>query len=590
MSSLTIELSNLLGKAFIDIGLPDSLGQVRVSDRPDLAQFQCNGAMSAAKIARKNPRAIANEVIEKIPENNLITNIDVQGAGFINIKVSDEAISDLLAQMMESKNCNIDKMSDGANVIIDYGGPNVAKSMHVGHLRSSIIGESLKRLFRFAGYNALGDIHLGDWGTQMGMVISELEIMYPDWPYFDENYEGEYPKESPITIEDLEKIYPKASKACKEDELRKEKAKKATVELQAGRRGYRALWQHMVNVSIESMKGNFAALDVHFDIWNGESSVHDLIAPMVEEMVSKKWAVNSEGAIVIPVARNDDKKEVPPLILYKSDGAVMYGTTDLATIAERIRDYNPEKIIYVVDQRQNLHFEQVFRAARKCGIITGDDKELIFVGNGTMNGKDGKPFKTREGGVMRLEDLIAMGREKALTRLSEANLAEDMSDDEKNKIADMVGVAAIKFADLQNNPVSDYIFDIDRMTAFEGKTGPYLLYQAVRIKSLLIKAADAGFTPNSDGIMISDEDRDLALILLQFQDILYGAVRNLSPNLLCDYLHRLAQEFSSFYAKYHIISEKNDGIRSSRLALCFLTLKQLRIGLDLLGIKIPDRM
>ena len=590
MSSLTIELSDLLGKAFTDIGLPESLGEVRISDRPDLAQFQCNGAMSAAKIARKNPRMIANEVIEKISENNLITNIDVEGAGFINIKVSDEVISNMLAQMLEAENCNLSKISDGANVVIDYGGPNVAKSMHVGHLRSSIIGESLKRIFRFAGYNALGDIHLGDWGTQMGMVISELEIMYPDWPYFDENYEGDYPKESPITIEDLEKIYPKASKACKEDEARKEKAKKATVELQAGRRGYRALWRHMVNVSIESMKRNFAALDVHFDIWNGESSVHELIAPMVEEMVNKKWAVDSEGAIVIPVAKNDDKKEIPPLILYKSDGAVMYGTTDLATIVERIRDYNPEKIIYVVDQRQNLHFEQVFRAAHKCGIVPDDDKELIFVGNGTMNGKDGKPFKTREGGVMRLEDLIAMGREKALARLSEANLAEDMSDDEKNEIADMVGVAAIKFADLQNNPVSDYIFDIDRMTAFEGKTGPYLLYQAVRIKSLLVKAADAGFTPDPTGIMVSDEDRDLALILLQFQDILYGAVRNLAPNLLCDYLYRIAQEFSSFYAKYHIISEKDDGIRSSRLALCSLTLKQLKTGLDLLGIRVPDRM
>lgn len=588
MTSLARKLTSLTGAAFDAHDLPKELGQVQISDRPDLAQFQCNGAMAAAKIAKDAPRNIAERVSENLRDHMGLAKIEIAGPGFINLSVTDNYLGEHLTEIYKSNRLGAEKAAQKSTIILDYGGPNIAKPMHVGHLRSAIIGDSLRRMCNFAGYNALGDVHMGDWGTPMGQIISELEIRHPDWPYFDENFKGDYPKESPVTMEDLEEIYPLASQACKADPERAERARLATVDLQNKRTGYWVLWEHFIDVSVRAMKANFDALGVHFDLWKGEASVHDLIAPMVEKLQDDAFAKEDNGAIVMPVEREDDNKTVPPLILYKSDGAVMYGTTDLATIVERVKDYKPSKIIYVVDQRQSLHFEQVFRAARQAGLIK-DESDLIHAGFGTMNGPDGKPFKTRAGGVMKLQDLIAMAVEKAQTRLDEAALAQDASDEERTDIAHKVAIAAIKFSDLHNNRTSDYIFDLDQMTAFEGKTGPYLLYQAVRIKSLLRKAQDQGHAPG-DCFEIRDEDRTLALLLCEFPDHFEVALRNYTPHVLCDYAFRLAQTFSSFYASCHILSEENDTLRASRIALCDLTQRQLGMILDLLGISIPERM
>lgn len=587
MSSLAQHLTDLTSRAFEAEGLPPEYGLVRVSDRPDLAQFQCNGAMPAAKIAKTSPREIAQKIVDHLVAHDDIAGCDIAGPGFININVKDSLISKTLAGNADTDH-GIARPGGERTVILDYGGPNVAKPMHVGHLRSSIIGESLKRIYNAAGYNTIGDVHLGDWGTQMGQILSELEIRHPDWPYFDQSYRGDYPQESPVTIEDLEKLYPEAAAACKADETRAEQARQATYELQQGRPGYRALWQHFVNVSIAAMKENFNKLDVYFDLWQGESSVHDLIEPMVQKVTDQGLAQKSEGALVMAVAQKDDDKDIPPLILYKKDGAVMYGTTDLATIHERMQTYSPAEIVYIVDQRQALHFEQVFRAARKSGIAPKDTR-LIHAGFGTMNGPDGKPFKTRAGGVMKLEDLIGMAVEKATTRLDEADLAQDMSAQERMNIAHKVAIAAIKFADLQNQRQSDYVFDLDRFMSFEGKTGPYLLYQIVRIKSLLRKAEDKGMAP-SPGIIIEDKNRDLALLLCALPDAFEQALHNLAPHILCDHAYKLAQEFSRFYAECHILSEDNAELRDSRLYLCRLVEDQLGLILHLLGIQTVERM
>ncbi len=422
----------------------------------------------------------------------------------------------------------------------------------------------------------------------MGQVLSELQLQHPDWVYFDESFTGDYPSESPVTIEDLAKLYPVASAACKEDAERLEFARAITAKLQDGHAGYRALWQHFIRVSIDGMKANFDALGVHFDLWLGESDAHDTIAPMVEDLQKRGIAEDSEGAVVVTVEQDTDKKDMPPLILYKSNGAVMYSTTDMATLVDRMRDYHPVKVIYLTDKRQSLHFEQLFRAARKGGLVP-DETDLIFSGFGTMNGTDGKPFKTRAGGVMNLEDLIAMAIDKATQRLNEADLATDMDADERADIAKKVGLAALKFADLQNNRISDYIFDLDRMTSFEGKTGPYLLYQVVRIKSLLAKADKQSLTP-ADTLSVHDEDRTLSLLLGEFADHFDNALANHTPHVLCDYAHKLAQAFSSFYGNCHILSETDEALRASRLGLCALTARQLVIILDLLGIDVPERM
>ncbi|MCK5284018.1 MAG: arginine--tRNA ligase [Alphaproteobacteria bacterium] len=587
MTSLVEKLSNIVGEAFTSQGFSVELGTVRVSDRPDLCQFQCNGAMAAAKKnngAKKNPREIAQNIIDILCKRDEFSKVEIAGPGFINLDITDEYLSAYLVGSTLDKRFGVNMLFDGQTFVLDYGGPNIAKPMHVGHLRASIIGDSLRRICAFAGYNTIGDVHIGDWGTPVGMVLSELE---------ERGIIGQF-----ITAEDLEEIYPASAKACKEDKTRMEKARLATKKLQNGDAVYRKAWEQFVNVSIEGMKKNFDLLGVHFDEWKGEACVHDLIAPMIKTLKDKKIAEESNDAIIIPIKENSDKKEIPPLILLKSDGAVMYSTTDMGTIIDRMQTHNPVKILYCTDQRQSLHFEQLFRAAYKAKLLP-ETVELIFAGFGTMNGMDGKPFKTRAGGIMKLEDLISMGIEKAQFRLDEANLAKDLDKQEHKSIAHKIAISAIKFADLQNPRQSNYIFDLDRLISFEGKTGPYLLYQAVRIKSLLRKAqvqtqtqdqTQKYIADNKIDILIKDEDRTLALLLSELPDHFKIALKNYTPHVLCDYAFRLAQGFSSFYASCHILSEKNKDLRASRLALCDLTYKQLELVLDLLGIEIPDRM
>jgi len=573
MTSLAQKLSVIVGAAFEAQGLPATLGAVRVSDRPDLCQFQCNGAMGAAKLAKKNPREVAQAIVDALLDDDRFSKIDIAGPGFINLDVSDAFISNHLSDLQDNIRMGAALSGDGKTAILDYGGPNIAKPMHVGHLRSSIIGDALRRMLSFAGYNTVADVHMGDWGTPMGMILSELEIR---------EHDGD------VTMEQLAEIYPKAAADCKADETRMELARAATKKLQDGDEAYTRTWRQFIDVSIEGMKANFDALGVHFDEWKGEADAHPLIAPMVEDLKAKGIAKMSDGALIVDVSQEDDKKDIPPLILLKSDGAVMYSTTDLGTIIDRIKSHNPDKILYIVDQRQSLHFEQVFRAAIKGGLVSEGDPELTFAGFGTMNGTDGKPFKTRAGGVMRLEDLIAMAVDKAQARLAEANLADDIDETERGDIANKVGLAAIKFADLQNQRQSDYVFDLDRMTSFEGKTGPYLLYQAVRIQSLL-KKADVSLDDRVD-INLSDADRDLALLLTEFPDHFDNALKNYAPHVLCDYAYKIAQAFSSFYGNCHILSEEDALVRKSRLALCALTHRQLIQILELLGIAVPERM
>ena len=586
MSSLLQALSQIVGEVFSAQGLPAELGLVRVSDRPDLAQFQCNGAMAAGKQAKKNPRAVAEEIVASLSKKPAFSQIEIAGPGFINLNVTDEFLVRHLSAVAVDDRCGVPQSVHGQTIVLDYGGMNVAKAMHVGHLRPNVIGDALKRVVRFAGYNALGDIHLGDWGLPMGQIISEFELRHPEWIYFDADVTGPYTDEAPFTYAMLEEIYPQASNACKEDADRLELARQATAELQNGRAGYRALWKHFMKLSIADLKKNTDALGVHFEIWKGEADVNDLIPHLTAELKDKGLLIESDGAQIIEVLEDADKKEMPPLIFLKSNGAQTYGTTDLATIYERVKLYpNLAKIIYVVDKRQNLHFEQVFRAAKKAHLA--DHIEFTHIGFGTLNGLDGKPFKTRDGGVMRFDMLLDLARDKAAARMQEAGLAQDLSPADHVKTAAMIGVAAIKFADLSNQAHVDYIFDIDQMTSFEGKTGPYILYQAVRIKSLLRKA---GVLPQEQPFVLQDGDRKLALLMTELPEVFAAALKNYTPHVLCDYAYRLAQEFSSFYGNCHILSEADEALKMSRLQLCTMALAQLELVTGLMGIDIPERM
>ena len=588
MTSVLERLSSIIGDAFDDAGLPRELGQVNVSDRPDLAQFQCNGAMAAAKIAKKNPRQIAEGIVETLQGNAIFSEISIAGPGFINLILSDGFLSAEANAILTDDRSGAGRLA-GGTVVLDFGGPNVAKPMHVGHLRSTIIGDALQRLSRFTGHKTISDVHMGDWGKPIGMLITELKRARPDLPYFDETIKDGFPNESPVTMDDLERMYPKAAAECKADAQRDEEARLATAELQSGRPGYRALWRHFINVSQKGMEREFGALGVHFDLWKGEADADPLIAEMVADLKRQSLVEQDQGAGIIRVAQDDDKTDMPPLILVKSDGAATYATTDLATIHERVRDHNPDVILYVVDQRQHTHFEQVFRAARKGG-LNGHAK-LEHIGFGTMNGPDGKPFKTRAGGVMKLHDLITMMRDKAAERLREAGLAESYGEEERDSIADMVGIAALKFADLSNHRLSDYIFDLDRFMRFEGKTGPYLQYAAVRIQSILRKAEDEGVLEENPVITIgNDTERGLVLNLLQFPEAVTGAFDKRAPNILCEHVYSLAQGFSRFYSEHHILSESDENVRASRLGLCQVTLRQVSLSLNLLGIQVPTRM
>jgi arginyl-tRNA synthetase len=590
MNSLKTLLTGLVSAAFVRSGCESRFGQVVDSARPDLGQFQCNGALAASKAARKNPREIALAVMTILEKDSHIKALSLAGPGFINITLADEFMSRLCSELGADPHLGYtaSESSKPKTVIIDFGGPNVAKPMHVGHLRSAIIGDSLQRICRFGGERAIGDNHLGDWGTQMGMLIGELKKRQPDLPYFSDDFSGEYPAQSPVTIAELEEMYPKASAECKNDPAALAEAVEYTAKLQAGHRGYTALWKHFCGISINEMKRDFATLGVNFDHWLGESFYHDRMGQMVQRLAAEGTARRSEGALVIPVGQETDQKEIPPLMLEKSGGGFLYGTSDLATIEYRMEAFGPGEIVYVVDKRQSLHFEQLFRAARITG-IAGPNVAFAHVGFGTVNGPDGKPFKTRAGGVMRLKDLFALVNEKALQRMEEAGVAREFGPEEKAVVAQKVGLAALKFADLMNHRESDYLFDIDKFTQFEGKTGPYILYTAVRIKSILRNAADKHLAPGPL-LPATDAERDLMLVVAKLPDVIRGSREAYLPNYLCDFAYTLAQEFNRFYRDYHILSEKDAARQASWIALIKLVLAELETILYLLGIETPERM
>ena len=570
-----LQLHHLVSQAFEAAGVNTQHAFVTASDRPDLADYQCNGAFLAAKETKANPRAMAEKILEHLDNLKDFADVTIAGPGFLNFRLHNHVLMDYLNTWTPA----IAVPNSNQKIVVDYGGMNVAKPMHIGHLRSSIIGESIKRLYRFVGHDVLGDIHMGDWGTQMGMLIIEIAKRHPHLPYFDADFTGPYPKESPCTLDDLQDMYPIISQQCKDDPAIGEKARIATFELQQGRLGYRALWQHFVDVSVDDMKIQLAKLDVDFDQWFGESRYQDQIPALLDTLTAKGIAENSQGALIIPVAESTDKMEIPPLMLRKSDGGYLYATTDMATIQERIETFGAEQIIYVVDGRQGLHFEQVFRAARKAGFHA----QYEFIGFGTMNGPDNKPFKTRAGGVMRLEELIDQLVTEAKTRMEEANIVADP------KTAHQIGMAALKFADLQHDATQNYQFDIQKFIQFEGKTGPYLLYAAVRIKSILAKAAEMNLKA-SDTLAEpqNDVERGLQLILARYPEYILRAYDKRAPNILCDFAYELAQQFSRFYTHCPIMKEPDQA--APRLRLCHLALEQLTTVLGLLGVEVPDRM
>ncbi|MBV9332203.1 MAG: arginine--tRNA ligase [Alphaproteobacteria bacterium] len=585
MSSLLQELSAMVGSAFAAEGFDSTFGLVQPSDRPDLSQFQCNGALPAAKASRTKPRVIAEKIAARLRPQAILGKVEIAGAGFINLDVTDDALVERMASL--AKGASVKPPPNAKTAVIDFGGPNVAKAMHVGHLRSAIIGDCLQRLFRTNGWTITSDVHLGDWGLQMGQLISEIARRKLAPVYFDLTWVGPYPDTSPVSMEDLEEMYPAAAAACRESPERLQEARQATAELQAGRRGYVALWKQFVRISEAGLRREYAALGISFDLWKGESDAAPLVAPMIDDLRRRNLAYVSDGALVMNVARNTDRKEIPPLILVKQDGAVTYGTTDLATIIDRVARLDPELILYVVDQRQNLHLEQVFRAAELANL--NGRARLEHVGFGTMNGTDGKPFRTRSGDTVKLFDLIRSATAEAEQRLKEQGLDSAYPAGESAEIARKVGVATIKFADLSNHRSTDYVFDLARFSRFEGKTGPYLQYTVVRISSILRKAEADGM-PVAGPTIRSDEERKLSVRLLAMPDIFAAAEEKRAPNLLCDFAFALSQEFARFYNVHHILSEQDATLRASRLGLCKLAMTVLTDVLDVLGVEVPARM
>jgi len=582
-------------QAFVDCGYDAKYGKVTLSNRPDLCEYQCNGAMAAAKEYKKAPFMIADEVAAKLAETSMFSMAESVKPGFLNLKLDETFLASYVADMQADEGrFGCEKAENPKTIMIDYGGPNVAKPLHVGHLRSAIIGESIKRIGKFVGHKVIGDVHLGDWGLQMGLIITELKLRQPELVYFDENYEGEYPKEAPFTISELEEIYPTASKKSKEDEAYKEAAMQATYELQHGRKGYQALLSHILNVSVTDLKKNYENLNVSFELWKGESDAQPYIPAMVQKMKDDGFAYVSDGALVVDVKEDTDTKEIPPCMILKSDGASLYNTTDLATIVWREEDYDPDEIIYVVDKRQELHFVQVFRCARKTGLVK-PETELKFLGFGTMNGKDGKPFKTRDGGVMRLEYLVSEIDNEMLKKITENQKAKEnlgISEEEAKETAKTVALAAIKYGDLSNQASKDYIFDIDRFTSFEGNTGPYILYTIVRIKSILHKYHDLG--KSAEGAVItsahSESEKNLMLEISKFNAVIDGAFADTAPHKICSYIYDLANAFNSFYHETKIMSEEDETVQKSYIRLLELTKSVLETSIDLLGFSAPERM
>lgn len=587
METLIEKLSSIVQDKFEQIGCDKEYGRVTISNRPDICQFQCNGALAAAKKYKKAPIQIANQIVEELKNRIEFESVEAINPGFINITLKDSFIISYLSEMASDKLYGCTQALTPLTIVVDYGGANIAKPLHVGHLRAAIIGESIKRISRFLGHKVIGDVHLGDWGLQIGMVISELKRRKPELPYFDENYNEEYPREAPFTIDELEEIYPAASKLAKSDESAMDEARRATFELQNGRAGYMKLWKHISRVSVADLKKNYSKLNVEFDLWKGESDSQKYIDEMIEYLKENNYTYKSEGAIVIDVSREIDTHSIPPFILLKSDGATLYSTTDLATIWERSKEYDPDQIVYVVDKRQEMHFEQLFRCAKKTKIAS-EKLELNFIGFGTMNGKDGKPFKTREGGVMRLQDLIQMIKDNVKEKLK---LNKSINEDEVEEISRKVGLAALKYGDLSNQITKDYVFDIDRFSSFEGNTGPYILYTVVRIKSILEKCKD--YIEKYELNLInsySETERNLMLKLVSFNDVIERAFSDKSPNKICEYIYDLANLFNKFYQENRIISEENLEKKMSWIKLITITKNILEQGLELLGLEAPDKM
>ena len=585
----TIEwIKEKITESFVKAGYDKKYGMVSVSNRPDLCQYQCNGAMAAAKAYKKAPIQIAQEVIAPLLEDAMFSKIEAVNAGFINISVSGAFLAEQAKEMDQDEKLGV-SMPEKKTIVIDYGGPNVAKPLHVGHLRSAVIGESVKRICRFMGNKVIGDVHLGDWGLQIGLIITELKKRQPELPYFDESFQGEYPEEAPFTISDLEEIYPYASGYSKEHEDYLQEAQQATARLQEGDAGYRALWQHILNVSIADLKKNYDKLSVEFDIWKKESDVQPYIPDMVEKMKKDGFAYESEGALVVDVTEEGDKKELPPCIIVKSNGATLYATTDLATIVERMKLFQPDQIIYLADKRQSLHFTQVFRVAKKTGIVE-PGMQLDFIGFGTMNGKDGKPFKTRDGGVLRLQSLREMISDEVYKKIMENR---DYSEEEARNIAGQVGLAALKYGDLSNQASKDYIFDVERFASFEGNTGPYILYTIVRIKSLIQKYVSQGGKMPEEvqyEAPVSESETQLYLTLGKFADAVESAYKELAPHKICQYIYELSEAFNHFYHETKILAEEDEKRRNSYLCLIRLVQKVLEQCIDLLGFEAPDKM
>ena len=595
MKKILEVLEQELKAAFAACGYEEKFAKVVLSNRPDLCEYQCNGAMAAAKAYKKKPIDIANAVVEQLTGENaspVFSQIVAVMPGFINLKLSESFLADYMNGMAADEKLGLEEPAKKETIIVDFGGANVAKPLHVGHLRSAVIGESVKRMGRFLGHNVIGDVHLGDWGLQMGLIIEELRDRKPELPYFDENYTGEYPAEAPFTISELEEIYPAASGKSKVDEAFKERAHQATLKLQKGYPPFRAIWKHIMNVSVADLKKNYSNLNVDFDLWKGESDAEPYIQKMIDTLEAQELVHESQGALVVDVAEEGDTKEIPPCLIRKSDGASLYATSDLATIVEREEDFKPDRYIYVVDKRQAMHFEQVFRVAKKAGIVK-PETQMVFLGFGTMNGKDGKPFKTREGGVMRLEKLIADIDEAVYQRIMENRT---VSEEEAKETAKIVGLAALKYGDLSNQASKDYIFDTDRFISFEGNTGPYILYTIVRIKSILNKYKENGRQVTEKGVekkilpAKGVSEKALMLQLSKYNEVIENGFAETAPHKICQYIYELANAFNSFYHDTKILSEEDPSVKDSYIGLITLTRRTLEICIGLLGIEAPERM
>lgn len=578
-----------LTPAFTACGYDEKYVKVTVSNRPDLCEYQCNGAMAAAKAYKKKPIDIAGEVVEKAKESAMFSEINAVMPGFINLRIAPEYLAGYMNRMAEDPKYGLEETKEPETIIVDYGGANVAKPLHVGHLRSAVIGESIKRISRYMGHKVIGDVHLGDWGLQMGLIIEELHDRQPNLPYFDENFTGEYPKEPPFTISELEEIYPAASAKSKQDEAFKERAQEATFKLQSGYAPYRAIWEHIMNVSLKDLKRNYGNLNVSFDLWKGESDAQPYIPQLIDDLVEKGLAYESQGALVVDIAEETDTKELPPCIVRKSDGAALYATSDLATIVQREQDYHPDRYIYVVDKRQELHFTQVFRVAKKAGIVS-DKTKMVFLGFGTMNSKDGGPFKTRDGGVMRLERLIADINEEVYKKVQEK---QRVSEEEMRKTAEMIGLAALKYGDLSNQATKDYVFDVDRFISFEGNTGPHIQYMVVRIKSILEKYRElmgGSYTLVPVRPASSETEKALQLELCRFGEVVETAFAETAPHRICQYMYDLSDAFNNLYLVNKIIGEEDREKQAGFISLISLTKDVLNACMDLLGIEAPEHM